>query len=174
MPISAFPGAFPTKGWADVLTAIDESLAADSGPTAIAIVDVDHFVALVEQLPPHLGRDAVLDAVGLRLAEHLDENDRSARIVDDLHVIIRTGLSGPAAMEGTGLRIVDSFRQPLSVGNHVADCTVSVGVAVSRHGDSAKDLFRFAQYALDDAKALGRNQMVAFADEDRDLLGSIA
>ena len=50
-----------------------------------------NFVALVEQLPPHLGREAVLDAVGLRLAEHLNEGDLSARIVDDLHVVIRTG-----------------------------------------------------------------------------------
>ena len=73
-------------------------------------------------------------------------------------------------MEGTGLRIVDSFRQPLPVSGQPADCTVSVGVAVSRHGDSAKDLFRFAQYALDDAKTLGRNRMIAFADEDRELL----
>ncbi|MDH3295709.1 MAG: GGDEF domain-containing protein [Acidimicrobiia bacterium] len=163
--------AFPTRGWADVSTDIDGALRKESGLVGVALIDVDHFIELSRQLPPTSGgTEAIMAAVVRRLGTRLTPADLTARVADDSVLVMRHPLEGPAAIEGLGLRLVDACREPLVVAGESYRCTISVGVATSRAGDTGPSLLRFAQFALDDAKALGRNRMVAFADEDRELL----
>ena len=162
---------FPLRAWADIAESIDGSLNLRSGLVGVALVDIDHFFELSRQIIAQTGGTADLIAAATeRLADLVGPTTVGARVGDDAFALVRHPLTGPAEMEGTGLRIVEAFHDPVTVGHRRYQFTVSVGVATSHHRDSAKSLLRYAQYALDDAKATGRNRMITFADEDRELL----
>lgn len=160
---------FPARDWADVAELVDQALSRQSGLVGVAIVDVDHFSDLV---PPgdHKRAEALNSEFVRRISGLVLPGDITAQFDHGRYLIARHPLTGPAEMEGLGLRIVESFTEPVSVGDQRHQTSVSVGVATSRAGDSADSLCRYAHHALDDAKALGRNRMVAFVDEDREML----
>jgi Amt family ammonium transporter len=165
---------FPMRGWADVAESINRALLAQSGLVGVALVDIDHFFDLSQQVIAQTGDTAdLVSAVTERLAGLVGPTTVAARVGDDAFALVQHPLTGPAEMEGLGLRIVEKFHDPVAVGHRRYQFTVSVGVATSHHRDSAKSLLRYAQYALDDAKATGRNRMIAFSDEDRELLKDI-
>lgn len=171
MTASASIQAFPMRGWSDATNHLDTLLAHEAGLVGVAVIDVDHFTAAREQvLADGSTAEALIRAVTGRLATDLNDADFTARIGDDDFLIIRAPLIAPAEIESVGLELVETMSTPLSLDSGQYPCTVSIGVATSRDGDSARTLLQFAQYALDDAKALGRNQMIAFDDEDRELL----
>ena len=174
MSIPASVETFPVRAWADIADSIDGYLNLRSGLVGIALIDIDHFFELSRQIIAQTGGTAdLIAAVTDRLADLVGPTTVGARVGDDTFAFVRHPLTEPAEMEGTGLRIVDVFHDPVTVGHRRYQFTVSVGVATSHHGDSAKSLVHYAQYALDDAKATGRNRMIAFADEDRELLEDV-
>ena len=174
MTASASVEAFPWRGWSDATGHIDRLLEANSGLVGVAIVDIDHYEAARDQVEANGATEQqLLSTLAARLAASTNPGDFTARLGDDDYLIVRGPLAAPAAIESVGLNLVSAMNKPLTVGPVDLVCQVSVGVATSGEGDSARRLLRFAQYALDDAKALGRNRMVAFDDLDRDLLADL-
>lgn len=146
---------FSEQEGTDLEKLVDDRLAATSGLLGIAVIEIDASE-----------RNTAVE----RLAGHLDAEDLTARTDHDCFVIVRSPLTGPAEMEGLGLRIADSFPAAPSAGARIEQSTVHIGVVTGRRGDSARTLLRHVAYGLKDAKTLGR-AMVA-ADDGPRLLDS--
>ena len=132
---------FIEQDWRDLEAHVDDRLSATSGLLGVAIVEVDRSL-----------REAAVE----RLSDHLDAEDHTAR-VDDRFVIVRDPLTGPAEMEGLGLRIADSFPAADTADDDpIERATVHIGVVTGRRGDAAHTLLRHAGFSLDDAKMIGR------------------
>ncbi len=128
---AAHVNPFLDQSWDELETHIDGRLSAAAGLLGIAIIEVEAGE-----------RETAVE----RLVEHLDGEDHTARPERLRLVVVRCPLTGPAEMEGLGLRIADSF--PPSA--------VHIGVVTGRCGDKADTLIRHARYSLDDAKVIGR------------------
>lgn len=148
---------FSDQDWSDLEGLVDDRLAVSSGLLGIALIEID----------PRERETAVE-----RLVEHLDAEDHTACTDGHRFVIVRNPLTGPAEMEGLGLRIADSFPPASSMGDHPFDrTTVHIGVVTGRRGDKARTLLRHVQFGLEDAKTIGL-AMVAVDDGPR-LLDSL-
>ena len=132
---------FSDEDWNDLEGLIDDRLAVSSGLLGVALIEVDAGE-----------RDTAIE----RLVEHLDAQDHTARIDGLRFVIVRNPLTGPAEMEGLGLRIADSFPPASSTREDPFErATVHIGVVTGRRGDKARTLLRHVQFGLEDAKTIG-------------------
>jgi len=174
MQAAASLNFFPVRAWSTVVTHVERLLEGSSGLVGVALLDVDGFAETARQLSNRGGDpSALIDSLAHHFCRQLAPSDFTARIGDDDLVIVRPSLQAPAEMEGLGLRLVESLQHPLEIDDDQISIAISAGVATSHRGDEAKELLGYAQFALSDAKALGRNQLVAFDDEDRELLADI-
>lgn len=147
---------FTRRALSEIEADLDDRLAVASGLLGVALIEI---------------ASTELHVAEERLVDHLDAEDQTARIGHYYFVIVRCPLTGPAEMEGLGLRIADSFPPPSptddSIRHSVAYLgTVHVGVVTGRRGDSAQTLLRHVRYVLDDARTIGR-PMVAVDDGPR-------
>jgi diguanylate cyclase (GGDEF)-like protein len=131
------------------------------GPLACAMIDVDHFKRINDELG-HAAGDAQLRQVGGLLRATLRAHDLPARLGGDEFVALmpETGLDG-AVLLADRLRALVAERpvtlperaEPLAV-------TVSVGVAAAEGCNSLEELLARADAALLRAKRQGRDQVV--------------
>jgi predicted signal transduction protein with EAL and GGDEF domain len=112
----------------------------------------------------------VESAIANRINKETGPQDLVLFTGPDRLTIIRSGLTAPAETEGFAMRVQGALQQPLLVGEGRVSCQSAIGVAVSRSGDSAERLAQYVEHALGDARMLGGDMMVAFDDQDRDLL----
>jgi diguanylate cyclase (GGDEF)-like protein len=147
--------------WSDGLTGVgnrrrlDRDLAAHAGdaPTAVIMIDVDHF-KLVNDTHGHQVGDDVLRAIGCLLAEQVRRDDVVYRYGGEEFCILLPDAT-QADARSIADRIVDAARSiTLPDGNHV---TVSVGVADGSASEVAETL-ETADRALYAAKSGGRNR----------------
>ena len=131
-------------------------------PTAVLMVDVDHFKA-VNDTYGHDGGDAVLRAVASRLESACRTEDSAGRWGGEEFVVVAplTNLAS-AAMLAERIR-TDIADMTVRVGEGPAlKVTVSVGVAAGHAG--VAPLLADADAALYEAKRSGRNRVVTSAD----------
>ncbi len=110
-------------------------------------------------------------AVSARIAGLTGDDDTI--LSDDPYrlAIVKPGLTASAEAEGFAYRVQASLADPLPIGpSSTTACQAAIGVAVSRRGDRAADVVRYAEHALGDARMLGGDMVVPFDDQDRDLL----
>jgi len=148
--------------WSDGLTGVanrrrlDRDIAAhtaSAGPTAVIMVDVDHFKNVNDTYGHQVGDD-VLRAVGAALATHVRNDDVVYRYGGEEFCILLPGAS-QAEAQAVADRVVSAMRGiVLPDGRHI---TVSVGVADGRAGDVAGTL-ETADRAMYAAKAGGRDR----------------
>jgi diguanylate cyclase (GGDEF)-like protein len=148
--------------WSDGLTGVanrrrlDRDIAVHTGaagPTAVIMVDVDHF-KLVNDTYGHQVGDDVLRAVGAALATHVRTDDVVYRYGGEEFCVLLPGASQNEA-QAVADRVVSAMRLILLPnGRHI---TVSVGVADGRAGDVAGTL-ETADRAMYAAKAGGRDR----------------
>ena len=148
--------------WSDGLTGVanrrrlDRDLAAQAtaaGPTAVIMVDVDHFKQVNDTYGHQVGDD-VLRSVGAALATHVRHDDVVYRYGGEEFCVLLPGASQREAEEVAD-RVVSAMRAILLPdGRHL---TVSVGVADGRAADVAGTL-ETADRALYAAKAGGRDR----------------
>jgi diguanylate cyclase len=133
-----------------VLNAQVAALVRYGTPFSVAIVDIDHFKDLNDQMGHLHGDKALRDLTGL-LSDSLRAVDVVARYGGDEFVIAmpQTDLAG-AAMLADRLRA--TIEQQMSF-------TVSIGVASATAADSPETLFHRADAALYGAKSNGRNRV---------------
>ena len=148
--------------WSDGLTGVanrrrlDRDIAAYAGgssPTAVIMVDVDHFKKVNDSYGHQVG-DEVLRAVGAALADNVRQDDVVYRYGGEEFCVLLPGAS-PGEAQFVADRVVTAMRGILLPdGRHI---TVSVGVAEGRAGDVAETL-ETADRALYAAKASGRDR----------------
>ncbi len=133
------------------------------GSVALALVDVDGFRE-INDTAGRKGGDAVLLAIGKRLAATLPESILLGRFDDDGFAVIAAGDDADATAK-LGERLHAAFAEPIRVGRSW-QITVSTGLAQApQDGASADELVRRAMLALRTAKREGRGGMRHFAPQ---------
>jgi len=130
---------------------------------AVFFVDVDRFKNINDSLG-HQAGDDVLVAVATRLRHALPDRCVVGRISGDEFVVLdpenRTTSDALVLAE----RILECFKEPLTVRQGDVFVSSSVGVATHQHGNqpNAEDLLRQADTAMYRAKDAGRNCIAVF------------
>ncbi len=122
-----------------------------STKAAVMIVDLDHFKEINDTLGHHIG-DALIRAVGERLAGLVREADTVARLGGDEFALVANGADESAARELAN-RISRALRDPFLVSDISLDIQASIGIALAPlHGEDSETLLRRADVALYTAK----------------------
>lgn len=143
----------PNRRWAD------ETRGSASPPSGVvAMIDVDRFKAVNDTLG-HEGGDAVLQVVAQRLRAAVGPDGLLARFGGEEFVYL-----APGATLVEGLAVAERMRRTVGfaavpIGTTTLTVTVSVGVAEGNLADP--ETLAAADRALLDAKAQGRNRVVA-------------
>lgn len=136
-------------------------------PTGVLVIEV---LAEPDDGSGAVDRRAVDRVIAERVGRHTEPADLVMPTGPDRLMIVRPGLTAPAEAEGLALRIQAALATPMLVGEGRVRCQSAIGVAVSRKGDAADALLRYAEHAIGDARMLGGDLVVAFDDQDRELL----
>jgi diguanylate cyclase (GGDEF)-like protein len=126
-------------------------------PVSVLFIDLDNFKAVNDSLGHQFG-DHLLEAAAERLVSCLRPGDTAARFGGDEFAII---LEDTAAEDATWVadRIVEAFKPSFHVRDRELFVSVSIGVAVSEHGQRNPDeLLRRADVAMYEAKAAGKSR----------------
>jgi diguanylate cyclase (GGDEF)-like protein len=149
-------GAF-TSALAERLAAAQEA----GEPLALFLIDLDRFKHLNDSLG-HTGADLLLAEVGARLKADAARGELTARLGGDEFALITADVD----IARRAKRLLTLLSQPFSIQGRALAPGVSVGVAVSPDdATKACDLQRFADRALNRAKARGGRRWSAFDSE---------
>jgi two-component system cell cycle response regulator len=147
------------------LSALVARAAQGGEPVAAMLVDLDHFKKINDSFGHDVG-DEVLREFAVRLATNVRVADLPVRYGGEEFVVIMPGASLEAA-ERTAERIrlhVSGAPIRVSGGREVLNVTISIGVAATKgSGDTPEALLKRADEALYEAKASGRNRVIARA-----------
>lgn len=135
-------------------------------PLSLLITDIDHFKD-VNDTHGHDGGDAVLREFARRLREQVRGMDLVCRYGGEEFVIVMPDTSALMAAEIAERLRGDVADVPFPLGGDAptVEVTASLGVATLDHtaGGDAKALIKKADLALYEAKAAGRNRVIAKA-----------
>ncbi|MCW2991991.1 MAG: hypothetical protein JWM73_2585 [Solirubrobacterales bacterium] len=135
-----------------------------AGPTAIVIVNLDHFKYINDSLGHHVG-DRLLQRASELFGVALREGDELARLGgDEFGVLVRGGDQRDAIHVAE--RLLDCLREARWRG--MSSLSASAGVAVATPGDhqlTPGNLVVAADIALQQAKMDGRNRLAVYTGE---------
>jgi diguanylate cyclase (GGDEF)-like protein len=165
-------GAFNRRHFSELGDAELRRAARYGHPTSLAMLDVDHFKAVNDELG-HAAGDAVLRQVARTLGEAVRSSDVVARVGGEEFALLfpETGLRAARATAERIRRAMcgQSFvSQGLPRDRRI---TLSVGLAQQRAGDTLADVMQRADEALYAAKSTGRDRVVVFAHDCRSAPG---
>jgi diguanylate cyclase (GGDEF)-like protein len=137
---------------------------------AVLRLDLDRFKVINDTLG-HATGDALLKAVGARLANCVRDGDTVARLGGDEFSIVQLASEQPVAATALATRIIAAIAAPFDLGNHQVTVGTSIGVAgYPADGDNPDQLLKNADLALYRAKNEGRGVHRFFeADMDKQL-----
>ncbi len=125
---------------------------------ALAFLDIDHFKVINDTLGHRHG-----DELLVRVAERLQAAVRSADTVgriggDEFTVLFQPSATKPVA-DALAEKLLGCFAEPFVIGKETIVATASVGIALSRVGETDCDtMLAHADTAMYSAKYAGRNQ----------------
>ena len=134
-------------------------------PVAVLVLDIDHF-KLVNDGFGHDAGDEVLREFAVRLATNVRAIDLPCRLGGEEFVVVMPGASLEDAVQVADRIRRDVAAQPFPImgGTEALTVTVSVGVAASTGASDSPDaLLKRADEGVYEAKARGRNQVIARA-----------
>ena len=134
-------------------------------PTAALLIDIDHFKKINDNFGHDVG-DEVLQEFAVRLASNVRAIDLPCRHGGEEFVVIMPDTTLAAAE-----RIAERIRMHVSGspfrvagGKEILTVTISIGVAATLgEGDTPEALIKRADSGVYDAKAAGRNKVIARA-----------
>lgn len=141
------------------LDALDRS----GEPVSVALIDIDHFKRINDGWG-HPAGDRVLKDFADRLGRELRAIDIAGRYGGEEFVIVFAGARAADAMEAAERARAAVAREPflMAASGETLAVTLSAGVAEAVPGDDVEDLLARADSALYEAKASGRNQILAW------------
>jgi diguanylate cyclase (GGDEF)-like protein len=129
---------------------------------AALYVDIDGF-KMVNDTYGHAAGDRVLTVVGERLQRVTREHDTVGRLGGDEFVVLLESTTRDASPSLTAARLIDELREPIELpgGDRSVMISASIGIALGQR-NSADDLLRDADFALYEAKTLGKDRYALF------------
>lgn len=127
---------------------------------ALMVIDIDHFRTINEQYGHAVG-DSVLKHVGKKLKQSVRKDTLVARYGgEEFGLIVPVGDKEEAAKVAERLRF-EIEQSPFFIGAQAIQLTVSIGLTLYDHNVSLSKALVDADTRLHDAKATGRNRVVA-------------
>lgn len=124
---------------------------------AVLMIDLDWFKQVNDQFG-HRAGDAVLRAVGQRLAHSIRQGDTVARVGGDEFTVVLSSVTSAEEAERGARRILEKLVQPISLGDRDAQIAASIGISMfPADGQDAATLIRHADLALYQVKSRGRH-----------------
>jgi diguanylate cyclase (GGDEF)-like protein len=129
---------------------------------AALYVDVDGFKT-VNDTYGHAAGDRVLTVVGQRLQQVLRTHDTVGRLGGDEFVVLLESSAQETSPSAVAERLIEGLREPIALagGGRSTTISASIGIAVGQR-DTADELLRDADFALYEAKALGKDRYTFF------------
>ena len=125
-------------------------------PFSVLLLDVDNFKN-VNDTYGHLAGDAVLRALSAIIVKELRVQDTAGRWGGEEFLVLLPETGAEKAVE-----LAENLRNKVATHMFAADlhCTISIGVAEMRHGDTPDTLVHRADTALYSAKKAGKDRVV--------------
>jgi diguanylate cyclase (GGDEF)-like protein len=134
-----------------------------SHQAAVLLVDIDRFADINASLGYAAG-DELLTLVAERLRTSVRESDAVLRLRQDEFALVLEDLSQVDTLDVPAQRVLNSFATPFRWAGNEIVLTASIGGAVFPiHGQSAEELMRRAESALEQAKREGRNRYCTYS-----------
>jgi diguanylate cyclase (GGDEF)-like protein len=146
----------------DRLRQAEQRATRSGGAVAVLFLDLDGFKTINDSLG-HAGGDELLVAVAKRLEEALRGGDTAARLGGDEFAILVDGLVEEHEALAVAERVAAALRAPFGLTSMDVSVRASIGVATAR--GPGGDLLRDADLAMYQAKAQGRDRVIAFDGE---------
>jgi diguanylate cyclase (GGDEF)-like protein len=147
---------------------VTEALAEDMGTprrAAVLFLDLDNFKNVNDSLG-HAAGDRLLVAAAGRIEGSLGHSDIAARFGGDEFAVLLRDSADDFAVTAAATRILESLRNPFSIGGHEVFVGASIGIAVpSGDDESVDELLRNADVAMYMAKDAGKGRFAMFAQE---------
>ncbi|MDX5410814.1 MAG: EAL domain-containing protein [Thauera sp.] len=136
------------------------------GRLGVLFVDLDRFKNVNDSLG-HPAGDALIQAVAGRLRAGLRVEDTLARLGGDEFLVVIEDLESADEAASVARKLTELVQQPFRVaGDREVIVSASVGISLyPDDGASATDLIQYADAALYQAKAEGRNSFCFYASE---------
>src|SRR5450756_1823732 len=133
---------------------------------AVISLDLDKFKSVNDTLGHDAG-DQVLKTIGIRLTRIVRASDTFARVGGDEFISVMLGTSRIEDASVMAQKILDSFREPVSVGEHQLHLSTSIGIAIyPDDGDDLETLTKKSDAAMYYSKGHGGNQLKFYRDGD--------
>lgn len=132
---------------------------------AVLFLDLDRFKDINDSLGHTVG-DRILKAVASRLQANVRSQDLVARLSGDEFTIVLEDLLDTHAAEAAARKIIEALKAPLSIDEqHDVVISPSIGISIyPDHGLVPTDLLKFADTAMYQAKAGGRNTFQIYTE----------
>ena len=132
---------------------------------AVLFLDLDRFKDINDSLG-HAAGDRLLKAAAARLQATVNASDTVARLGGDEFTVVLEDVEGMVAVERMAREILTAFSTPLEVDErHDVNITPSVGISLyPDHALVPTDLLKFADTAMYQAKAEGRNTYQIYSE----------
>ncbi len=131
----------------------------------LIIADLDNFKRINDGLGHQIG-DRLLMQVAERLSELTRASDTVTRFGGDEFIILVEDIEARNDLIGIADKILSAFRTPFVIDSHRLNATISLGIAVyPGDGETPEALIQSADTALYEAKALGRDRFMFYAQE---------
>ncbi|MEC0248931.1 EAL domain-containing protein [Paenibacillus chitinolyticus] len=133
-------------------------------PFAVLSINLNRFKLINDSYGHQLGDD-LLTLVTARIQGHLRLTDTLSRFAGDQFTLIL-----PETVQEEAMRLIRSIqrgmREPFVLHGHSIALTVSIGIAFNRgNGESAQDIIRYANIAMDHSKKLRTDAYTVYTEE---------
>lgn len=128
--------------------------------TAVLFCDIDRFKD-INDTRGHAAGDEVLRVIAERTSQSVRKDDVVARIGGDELLVLLTGVHSLDEATAIAEKIRARAEEPVPVDGLDLVTTLSIGVTMSREGESTDDLVARADTAMYEAKERGRNRVIS-------------